>query len=459
MRPRNLSDRFWAAHEVLAEIRRTARARMVCPDSVLGVLLARTAGFLDPRHLYVDTGVDDRTSLNLIVANVGQPGISKSQSSALGRRLLPSREFPHVRLGNAGSGEGIAEAYMGEVETGKTTKAGKPITERSQVRHSAFLEADEGELIAKLGERSGSTLGATLRSTFTGAPLGQMNATKERQRDVRNYALGLALSFQPETLRPLLAEAAQGTPQRLLYLSAADPSMPPPARQEVAFGTAEPPAPTPSCQGLTERLVANVQAAIGVPASITFFPDVVYEVRTQRHLAHTEALPDQNPLDGHRTLLRLKVAALLTILLGDVKPGPNVVSERTWELSGELLDVSCNLRDALVEQARADERGRVEAGVQRHIDREVRTDHAKHVAKVERLAKRVRKHAAQAGAGGLPLSGRDGLPRRFDNRERGLLGEALDHAVNAGWIKTDQVRVYGGEVGELPPGASRAMRE
>ncbi|GAA2389130.1 hypothetical protein GCM10010420_10820 [Streptomyces glaucosporus] len=451
----NLPDDFWAAHTVLEQIRAAARDRMVSPDTVLGVLLARTAGFLTPERLRVDTGVDDRTSLNLIVASIGPPGVSKSQSATLGHRLLPAVEFPHARLGNIGSGEGIAEAFMGvrEVGTGEEAKNHRPVTERGQVRTSAFLEADEGELLTKLGERSGSTLGTTLRSAFSGAPLGQLNATKERQRDVRDYALGLAISFQPETARPLFKEAAQGTPQRLLYFSAIDPLMPPPPPvQEAAFGESAS-APTPSCDALAARLVANVRKAVTAPAMeptqttiIAFPPGVAHEVRIRRHHAHTGALAGENPLDGHCMLLRLKVAALLAILLGEIRPGRNVISERMWHLAGQLVDTSCAVRDDLVRQAREAERKCREDAKELHADREVHADAARHAAKVERMAKRVRKYTAAAGAEGLLLRGRGGLIQRFDGRERGLLDEAIDHAADAGWIRIDQEegRVYAG---------------
>ncbi|WOX21061.1 hypothetical protein [Streptomyces solicathayae] len=424
-----LPEEFWNAHPTLTEIRAAARARFLGPDAVLGALLARMAGYVNPQAVHVDTGVSDTSTLNLLTAAVGPPGASKSESCAFSGQLIPAAHFPYVQLGNVGSGEGIAETYMGDLETGETGRNGKPVKERRQRFYSAFLEADEGEILSKLGERSGSTLGVTLRTAFTGGALGQKNASRERSRDVRGYALGLYMAFQPETVRPLLAEKAQGTPQRVLFLSATDPNAPDVPVQSTLPGTGEDAhrARTPSCEELARRLTANAQTAACGFRVLTFPAVVVQEVRAAR----LAGLRGDAQTDGHRTYLRLKVAALLTLLLDGTA---DRVPAAYWELSGQMTATSDAVRAHLEREAAAEVRAAAEAARQAHADREVYADHERHYARLHRLAERVRKYAAEAGPEGVGVAGRGGLRTRVAAKERGLLPEALEYAQERGWV-------------------------
>jgi hypothetical protein len=90
-----------------------------------------------------------------------------------------------------------------------------------QVRHNAYMFVDEGETLAKLGARSGSTLLPTIRTAFTSGVLGQANATTERKRIVPagQAVYGIVLGIQPDLAGPLFDEAGSGTPQRLLWAS------------------------------------------------------------------------------------------------------------------------------------------------------------------------------------------------------------------------------------------------
>lgn len=424
-----LPEEFWNAHPTLVDIRTAARARFLGPDAVLGALLARMAGYVNPQAVSVDTGVSDASTLNLLTAAVGPPGASKSESCAFSGQLIPAAHFPYVQLGNVGSGEGIAETYMGDLETGEVGRNGKPVTERRQKFFSAFLEADEGEILSKLGERSGSTLGVTLRTAFTGGALGQKNASRERSRDVRGYALGVYMAFQPETVRPLLAEKAQGTPQRVLFLSATDPNAPDVPVQSTLPGTGEDAqgARTPSREELARRLTANAQTAACGFRVLTFPAAVVQEVRAAR----LAGLRGDAQTDGHRTYLRLKVAALLTLLLDGAA---DRVPVAYWELAGQMTATSEAVRDHLEREAAAEARAAAEAARQAHADREVYADHERHYARLHRLAERVRKYAAEAGSEGVSVAGRGGLRTRVAAKERGLLPEALEYAQERGWV-------------------------
>ena len=75
----------------------------------------------------------------------------------------------------------------------ETDKPGKPV--KRQVRFNASVFADEGEIIAALSSRSGSTLLSTYRTIWTGGILGQADASAERKRIVRagQYAFGITV--------------------------------------------------------------------------------------------------------------------------------------------------------------------------------------------------------------------------------------------------------------------------
>ena len=73
---------------------------------------------------------------------------------------------------------------MGEV-TRKDPETGKREKIRAQTRHHAFFYADEGQVLTRLGDRKGSTIGESLRRAFNGETLGQTNASRDRTRRVR----------------------------------------------------------------------------------------------------------------------------------------------------------------------------------------------------------------------------------------------------------------------------------
>jgi hypothetical protein len=142
---------FYDQRDVLWNIRRYAHSRGVSADATLYATLARISGMV-PKECRVETGIGSSAGapLHLFVANVGPPGASKTASTSVARDLFVPN--PLLDFGDSlpiGSGEGIAEAFMGEAEeeTGelyrKTTanaNAGDPktIKVRKQVRHYVF---------------------------------------------------------------------------------------------------------------------------------------------------------------------------------------------------------------------------------------------------------------------------------------------------------------------------------
>lgn len=416
--PGRLTEEFWNARPLFAHIRQAAHAEGCSGDVLFYSLLTRMSGMLS-HQFRAKTGIGGRASLNIFSAVVGPSGAGKSTSSSLTRALMPAPSEDFRDGLPVGSGEGIAEAFMGTVEepTGELHRGGPnkgdPVMRRvrKQVRHNAYFYVDEGQTIAKLGERSGSVLGETLRRAAVGETLGQTNASEERTRYVPagSYSLGLLVGFQPSTAVPVLADASTGTPQRFLWAWADDPSIPdePPAWPGVV-----------SCR-TWQRVPAD-------PVDINF-PLRVRQMLWRDKVGRNRGEIEVPELDGHAGLIKVKVAALLALL-----DDREHVTDDDWALAETIWTASCGVRDALVERAHREAAAERQRDQDAKVHQVMREHEAKADAdlKLERVARFVQKHASQVG--GITFGD---LNRRAASRDRGaLLRKGIDLAVSRGWV-------------------------
>lgn len=416
----NLPDEFWAARPEFEHIRAAAHSRACSADLVLWAVLARLSGMLDPA-LQFDVGRGPG-SLNLFVAGVGSSGIGKTTGARLARELIHAppqltrpcedgRPLFHDGL-PLGSGEGMAEAFMGTVqqETGELDRRGQPKTVRvrAQVRHNAFFAVDEGEALTRGSERTGATVGPTIRSAWVGELLGQANSSEDRIRVIPagTYSMGMLIGFQPDTAAPLLSDAGPGTPQRFLWCSAHDRSVPAcrvehpgPLQVTLTDGWGEPWA---SVMPSTESIRAEVWAR-------------------QVAIAHGELQVE--PLDAHEPLLRAKVAGLLALLAGR-----GDITEEDWELSAQAWETSCAVRDGLLEIGVSARRREREQRVRDDVEKQLRVETAVNnlPAAIKRIAEHLGRRADEDGAltngaAWKSLSGRD------RKHGRDLFEAALDY--------------------------------
>ncbi|MFE3659100.1 hypothetical protein [Streptomyces sp. NPDC059165] len=419
-----LPKEFWDARERLRHVRSYAHAAGCSGDVLMHSCLARLSGLIPP-SIAADSGIGGRASLNLFVATVGGPGAGKSTGASLNRGLLPS-PLEDFRDGlPVGSGEGIAEAFMGTVEeeTGEVRRskggAETPVMRRvrKQVRYNAYFYIDEGQILAKLGERSGSTLGETLRRAAVGETLGQTNASEERTRYVEagSYSLGLLVGFQPSTALPVLADAGTGTPQRFVWGWAEDPSIPdePPIS----------PGPLPKLDCLQSRWD---------PFEMTYpkrVKDLLWRERVLRNRGELQ-VPE---LDGHAGLIKVKLSALLALL--DDRYG---VTEEDWQLAEAMWDASCAVRDSLLARAHREAEAAKQQQEAAKLQAELRAHQAKNDddATVQRLAIRAREFARKE-------SGRTfgAFRKSLANRDRLYAERAVDRAEAEGWIFVEEGRL------------------
>jgi len=355
-----LPDEFWQARESLGRVRQAAHSRVRSADVVFAGLLCRLAAMV-PHTLRADTGIGQPASLNLFAAVVGPSGGGKSSGLSVSRELVkagrPLEEFP------LGSGEGIAEAYMGEVDepTGEMAKDGseKKKRVRKQVHHNALFHSDEGGGLNKLIERTGSTVGETLRTAWSGETLGQKNGRIETTRTVpaRSYAAGLMIGYQPATVLPLLADVEAGTPQRFLFVWAVDPTIPP--RTARVPWPGEITSPFPPEVPTTLPAPGAVFPAPPLPdlSPITFAEAILDELYDTEHAKATGSLPaghwllgadgQLDPFKSQHTVLKVKVAALLALL-----ESRRAVNVDDWQLAQVVIDTSDRVRAYLQALAR-----------------------------------------------------------------------------------------------------------
>ncbi|MEU1194953.1 hypothetical protein ABZ446_01860 [Streptomyces sp. NPDC005813] len=425
-------EEVYAARAELRHIRQAGHSRSRSGDVALLATLVRLSALVSHR-IRADTGIAGYASLNLFGGVVGPSGIGKSTGVEVADRLLPAPAELDFRDGlPIGSGEGLAEVFMGvvEEETGEVRKKGgteTPVTVsvRKQVRHNAFFYVDEGATITRLmRERSGSTLGETLRSAAVGQTLGQTNASKDTSRYIPSgsYSMGLLVGFQPETAAPLFEEIAEGTPQRFVWVQVIDPAIP----------DKQPPWPG--------ELHAWRNAATAPPGDeagrfvlVSFDESIKAELRAA-DLAKVRGqvdVSDQNQLDSQAPVMRVKLASLLAILAGRRHVDPE-----DWRLAQLLWEASCAARDAVLAHGAAQRRAEQEKRTTARIEEEVRVDHAKQLAEekrteraTERLALRI---SAYVHANGPKT--RSELRTRAAGREKHLLPDAYAYGQLREWL-------------------------
>ncbi|MFE2017563.1 hypothetical protein ACFW9O_05835 [Streptomyces sp. NPDC059499] len=438
--PGLLPETFWSARPELRQIRQAAHSRNRSGDVAFYSTLTRLSALV-PHHIRADTGVADFVSLNLFVALVGPSGSGKSTGVRVSKRLLVAPPTMDFRDGlPIGSGEGMAEVFMGtiEEETGEIHKGGPkkgdPVTAtvRAQVRHNAFFYIDEGASLTRLmKERTGSTLGETLRSAAVGQTLGQTNASKDNSRYIPggSYSMGLLVGFQPETAAPLFDDTAEGTPQRFLWGVVTDPSIP------------DEPVDWPG-----ELLDWRAALDIRSETLITFDKTITTELR-RVDLANARGekpSEDVGPLDSHAPVMKIKVASLLAILAGRLH-----VTVEDWALAETVWLASCAARNWVIAYSERQRKAEAEKRTQARITEEVRLDHAKLLADdartdkaVDRLATRLALLVHEAG----PAS-RSALRTKVAGRDKKHVADALNLAALRGWLDEAD--------GKLTPGRSR----
>jgi len=426
-----LPDDFWSARPVLGHIRQAAHSRRTSGDAVLHGVLARVSA-LTIYTIELPPLVGSAASLNYFVAMIGASGVGKGSAVGVARELVEvPAGFDIADDRPIGSGEGIPELYYRLVPD--PDQAGKKI--RALAGHQAFIYVDEGEVLAELSDRKAATTVSTLRSAWSGQTLGQSNATTERTRLVPagSYRLAMVVGFQPIKAAHILADDIGGTPQRFLWASAIDPTIP----------TVRPewPGVLPWCpldRAVMDRHVVGSAGGYN-RHRMTVATSIADEIDAA-HLARQRG-EEVGGLDSHAHLHRLKVAGLLAILDGRMDVG-----EGDWRLAGMVWEVSCAVRAQVLRLVALEAERSESASVERNATRELVAEAARRSApaRVTRLAARIARWVHEHPEP-------DSHPRRAllqrlkgEGGERLLGDAAIGEALAAEWIVEDGERFTAG---------------
>lgn len=452
-----LPDEFWRARPSLSLIRQAAHSRVRSADVVFYGVLVRLAALV-PHELRVNTGIGSRGSLNCFAAIVGPSGAGKSSGLSVAREALPSTDLEEVPLG---SGEGLAEAYMGMVSVddpnGAMTRDGSPkrVRQKAQVRHNVLAHADEGASLNKMIERTGSTVGEALRSAWSGETIGQKNGREETTRIVPGgkYSLGLLIGYQLKTLGPLLADVDAGTPQRFLYGWAIDPTIPGRADRVEWPGTIASPFPP----DVEDDAPAPGGLPFGQPKGrdltpITFAEAITHELYDRQHdkASNAGSVHLVDPYRSQHDMLKIKTAALLALLDG----GRRKVSEEDWRLAQLVLDTSDRVRAYVQQQAAHAAREAWERETHAASSRALHA-HVTLAAHGEAEVSQAVMRVAMALAVKVHMVGslsRSDARKTVSSSRRRLFDDAVDAAVAAGWVVEDDRKLTAGA--SLPAGVA-----
>ncbi|HEY6688327.1 MAG TPA: bifunctional DNA primase/polymerase [Propionibacteriaceae bacterium] len=419
----NLPEEFWNSRRVLQHIRQAAHSRGRSADVVLYTTLARISAMVDPQLRFENCLGEG--SLNLFVAAIGKSGRGKSTAASLAKTLIrtPSNLTDPGAFRDSiglGSGEGLAELYMGYVYeedySRPPMKDGSyyKIKVKKKLRDNAFVYVDEGQTLNQQGKRQGNIVLPTIRSAWNGETLGQANASGETTRHIPagSYSLGIVIGYQKDTAQDLLGDVAPGTPQRFGMCSATDPTVP-----------LEP----PEHPGYLD---INLDGA----SKITFSHEINEELWRQNHAKVTGAEEDDDDLDSHEPLMLSKLSALLCLL-----DGRRMVTLDDWALAKIMYATSRALMDDLVEYGREKAQDKADAYADAHATREARGYLAKKNAdsNVARIARLTYGHVADAG-GVMTVAA---AKHKHNSRDRGLFDDGLDYAVTLRWLTTDGKKI------------------
>lgn len=417
-----IPDPVWDAYGWTRSVRAGARAADVCPDAVLGAVLATYAARIPP-GVRIVTGTKMPLGCNLVVSLVGPSGSDKSTAFNLAQRMMPGSAVPVIN--NPGSGEAFAASFVhpdpeADGAPGKRPKVLKPDPR-------ALFYVAEGAMLGAIGARLGSTWLPHLRSLAVDESLSTTNATAEINRTVpaQRYRAGVVIGFQVTTAMPVLHDTATGTAQRFLWFTSLS--------SEPRGLPAEAPH-MPMAVPVITRLAAGIDDAnepihyLSVTRSIT--ERIIAE---QENTRLTRDITSSDDHDAHRHTLIAKLAALAVLADGRV-----MIDEHDWLWAEALYAASAATRDVLLDIA--EERAR--ADQLEHGQRMAEADRARRGFDVDEV------RAAQVILNRLAKTGsatKSELRRSLAARDRRLFTGALEQLENGGWIRlgTDG-RLYGG---------------
>jgi len=380
---------FWTAHPVLTEVRQAAHSRMVSADAVLGCALARVAQHI-PWQYKIPPIIGGRSTPNLFVALIGPSGTGKGGARRAADDYLGTipREGNHpVTEGPLGSGEGIVSLFYDFPPADRDDPDSKPGKSLEFAYRGVLVLDEEGSALAELIKRQGQVTEQTLLKMWSGERLGFSYSARASGLRLNvedgQYRGAALLGIQPAAASFLLAEDRQdrGLPQRFLWASTIDPSVPSP-RDLPEWPSARPWRPP------------RFDNRHGLDVDYVAVDDSVREELREAHHARVTGTGSLG-LESHAGLVRLKTATALGALLN---PGERLaVTPFLWDLAATLQSSSDLVREAVARKAqdaqKAASESRKVAAVQQRIAVQEADDTVLNCART--IAKHVAKHSEE----------------------------------------------------------------
>ena len=403
----SLPDEFWNARPTLQHIRQGAHSRLASADATLLAVLARVVTLV-PANVTLPATIGGQVSLNLFCSVVDPSGGGKTASVSVARKLVPIDRDDIVDPILPSSGEGLIEAFMGNVD--EEQPDGKNIKVRRQVMNAGFAYVDEGQGLLAQSDRAGNTIMETIRSAWMGGDLGQHNASEDRKRWLKEhkYRLCMVVGFQLAFAAHLIGDGEGGTPQRFTFALGTDPG--------VRDGE-----PWPG------RL--NLQPwPITAPQDIDVAESINAGIR-ERRLGRSRGEVIVDPLDTHADLRRLKLAAALGALENRLS-----ITETDWELAGAIDDMSCAVRTMAIQRDRVASAVTRKQATMLAVEKEEMMERAV----IERTIRRVSRNVARKVWRDGPMTPADAY-RVVSSRDKDYAeqGDAIAVGVAQKWLTID----------------------
>ena len=336
-----LPEAFWTARPWLERVRAASMRRMISPDAVLGALLSAYATTI-PMGIRIPAIVGQWAPLNLYSVLVSRSGGGKTSAMGLADQLLgwSPQINPDVLFRSLRSGEGLINIAT------KKAKKGEEPSDGPTYRVGIQIAFDEGGVLSRQTERSGSTTIPYLNTAWAGhGMVGGAKADQEGYFPANLVRVCAVIGVQFGAAANLFTGESQilGFPQRLTFFGLDHPDLLQIRRVDSDYSPVE---------------------ALGLPwwshAEYTRFPHemVVPETIADQVWSWTQSKHGDSPpstLDGHKMNLQLRISAVLALM-----DGRGDIDVSDWDLASDIVATSCSLRehllaslgDAVIERAR-----------------------------------------------------------------------------------------------------------
>jgi hypothetical protein len=413
-RPDHLDDAFFDRSPSLRIIHQAARSRLVAPAAVLGCVLARVAAWTPPSTCLPPL-VGSYAPLSIYIGLYGHSGAGKSAPNAVAGDLMV--EPPPGCLGplSLGSGEGLVEAFLELVE--ETDGGGAKRKVKRQTKRGVLFNLDEGQALAEMANRRGSTIMPALRTAWSGGDPGQTNASVDTRRSLKpgSYHVGLVSLWQAKAAALLLDDSDGGTPQRFVWLPTTDPWA---TRDKIADWPGELDWQPPVLIEMAGRVKAS-------PLSVA--PEVAEDVLDHRVGTLSGKVIDPT-LDAHRKLNKLKIAGCFVVL-----EGRRTITVDDWDIAETILTVSDTVRERVMAQARRIATEAVAADAAKAAYKEAIVERSTVERALQRASRQVWRVVDKAA--GVPVGKRD-ISRSIASRDRQMVSvdDAIGEAERLRWV-------------------------